>query len=321
MRKLSEGFMSDLIKPDGKLHTLLERIKQDHTLMLAIRKDYINIYYRGGNLLKVERSGGIYRTNESALNKYANENSKQPPPDQICNVEDSNKWVAYFQKLKRDMDYYFSTKKEQPEREFQQLLARENNFSTISKQSEYFVTDIEFTHPDKKPRIDILTLKWPADQRINTDALRPALIEMKYGENALKGESGLIKHLKDIDEFINDKDSYQKLIETMEVQFNQLNQLDLLKFKKIEDWRDIKIPSDAKPEVICILANQNPRSEILDKILKDPWLDKFDCSHVKFDPSVPYNLRFHVSSFAGYALHTANMVGLRDFKKILVGLK
>ena len=318
MRALSEEFMNDLI--DGKLYPLLERIKQDHTLMLAIRKNYINIYYRGGNLLKVEGFGGNYRT-ESALNKYANENSKQPLPDQICNVEDSNKWVDYFQKLKRDMDCYFSTKKEQPEREFQQLLARENNFSTISKQSEYFVTDIEFTNPDKKTRIDILTLKWPAGQRTNTDALRPALIEMKYGENALKGESGLIKHLRDIDAIITDKVRYQKLIKTMETQFNQLVKLGLLKFKKIEDWDCIKIPSDAKPEVICILANQNPRSTILDKILKDPWLDKFDCSHVNFDPYVHYNLRFHVSSFAGYALHTANMVCLRDFKKILARLK
>ena len=36
------------------------------------------------------------------------------------------------------MDFYFS-ENSKPEREFQQLIARENNFSTIANQSEYFV--------------------------------------------------------------------------------------------------------------------------------------------------------------------------------------
>lgn len=57
MRALSTTFMNDL-KSNGILHPLLERVKQDHTLMLSIRKDYINIYYRGGSILKVKRCAG-----------------------------------------------------------------------------------------------------------------------------------------------------------------------------------------------------------------------------------------------------------------------
>ena len=45
------------MKIDGLLHPILERVKQDQTLMLAIRGNYINIYYRGGNILKVEEQG------------------------------------------------------------------------------------------------------------------------------------------------------------------------------------------------------------------------------------------------------------------------
>jgi hypothetical protein len=52
--KLSKEFLDDLVNPCGLLRPLLERIKEDHTLMLAIRNNWINIYYRGGSALKVE---------------------------------------------------------------------------------------------------------------------------------------------------------------------------------------------------------------------------------------------------------------------------
>ena len=53
-RGLSTTFLNDLRV--GCLAPLLERVKRDDTLHLAIRNQYINIYYRGGNLLKVSRN-------------------------------------------------------------------------------------------------------------------------------------------------------------------------------------------------------------------------------------------------------------------------
>jgi hypothetical protein len=50
MKTLSQPFMNDLLKPDGLLNPILERVKHDHTLMLSIRENYINIYYRSGNI-------------------------------------------------------------------------------------------------------------------------------------------------------------------------------------------------------------------------------------------------------------------------------
>lgn len=61
MRKLSLNFMSDLKQRDGVLNPILERVKHDHTLMLAIRENYLNIYYRGGNILRLtEKCEGVY---------------------------------------------------------------------------------------------------------------------------------------------------------------------------------------------------------------------------------------------------------------------
>ena len=57
------------------------------------------------------------------------------------------------------MDYHFSVKWKL-EREFQQLVARENNRSAISNQTEYFITDIELA--DEQSRFDMLALKWRA---------------------------------------------------------------------------------------------------------------------------------------------------------------
>jgi len=51
--------MGDFVQPEGLLNPILARVKKDQTLMIAIRENYINLYYRGGKLLRVtEQSAG-----------------------------------------------------------------------------------------------------------------------------------------------------------------------------------------------------------------------------------------------------------------------
>jgi len=94
------------------------------------------------------------------------------------------------------MDEYFSIHGK-AEREFQQLIARENNNSAISNESEYFISDIEVAKPNA--RFDIMAICWLADQRKNGNKCKAALIEMKYGDSALTGSASLLKHLKDME--------------------------------------------------------------------------------------------------------------------------
>lgn len=49
MCALSEEFIKDL--QQGLLKNLLEEVKKDDNLCLAIRENYINIYYRGGKFI------------------------------------------------------------------------------------------------------------------------------------------------------------------------------------------------------------------------------------------------------------------------------
>jgi hypothetical protein len=308
MRTLSKSFMDVLLDPSGLLHPVLERVKQDHTLMLSIRKGYINIYYRGGNILRIKQLNGSYN---AFFDKKYNKSGQPIPalPDTIENQTEARKWVDSFQNLKGIMDFYFS-EFSKPEREFQQLIARENNFSTIANQSEYFVSDIEFSDAALGARFDMLVLRWLVSQRKNTSSCRPALIEMKYGDGALGGNAGVLKHLQDIDALISNGDKYKALLKTMESQFNQLDELGLLHFNRVANWTKIELDANEKPEVIFILANHNPRSSKLNAILKDPKIDAYDRS-----PN--FDLRFYVASFAGYALHADCMLTLSQFRGLL----
>lgn len=302
--------MRDLLEPDGLLHPILDRVKKDHTLMLAIRKNNINIYYRGGSILKlVEHNEGFYQT---IFDKNYSIFGEDIPnlPAKIDKQDDAKIWVASFPEVKNIMDEYFSVHSK-TEREFQQLVVRMNNNSPISNASEYFISDIEINDPESGARFDMTAIRWLAgNDRKNGGNCKAALIEMKCGDGALGGDAGLMKHIRDMESLISNTEKYTKLLQTMENQFNQLDQLGLLNFNKGTSNAKVTLNTDNKPEVIFILANHNPRSRKLKKILMDPEIDVYDKSQL-------FDLKFFVASFSGYGLHEECMRSLTEFRKLL----
>ena len=303
-RVISKEFMKNL-KQGGMLHSILERVSEDHTLMLAIRDGYINIYYRGGNILRVTEQEGFYETFFDI--QYSSVQNVARSEDDIRNQADAQKLVGDLPDRKIIMDKYFAAKGK-AEREFQQLVARENNNSSISGKSEYFVSDIEITIPHLA-RFDMMAIRWLAKDRKNGNKCRATLIEMKYGDGSLGGDAGLLKHLKDMDTFISNTEKYADLLQTMESQFNQLDELGLLNFNKGTSNVRVKLDPYNKPEVVFIIANHNPRSSKLKTILNNREIDKYNQSK-RFD------LRFYVASFAGYGLHANCMRTLSDFRNL-----
>jgi hypothetical protein len=310
MRELSKDFLNDLKSTNGLLHPILERVRQDDMLMLAIRNNYINIYYRGGNLLRVKEQGKYSYQTGFDVNYAKNPEIPLPevPPAIKCQA-DARKWVDAFPHLKQIMDFYFSDKSK-AEREFQQLVVRENNHSTISNESEYFILDIEFADSGLGARFDMLAIRWLASQRKNGSNCRAALIEMKYGDRALGGTAGLLKHLQDIDKLTSDNDKYKSLLETIESQFNQLDELGLLRFNRCSNGTKVKLVTNDKPEVIFVLANHNPRSTKLSSILDNPEV-------AAYGQTQHFDLKFFVSRFAGYGLHSHCMLTLAQFRNRL----
>ena len=147
-RGLSKAFLDDL--KIGRLVPLLERVKQDDTLHLAIRNEYINIYYRGGNLLRVSRDPtGAAVTSTYTATFDRNYFTGSPPkefgkcPDRIAQESECTTWVDTFPILKQEMDLWFAGHPKL-EGEYQQLVARANNRRHAATATDYFIIDIEY---------------------------------------------------------------------------------------------------------------------------------------------------------------------------------
>ena len=148
------------------------------------------------------------------------------------------------------------------------MVVRENNSSTISNKSEYFITDVEYaTDRDLNARFDMVGVRWLSSDRSKMGALRPVLVEMKYADDAIGEDAGIKDHLDDIHTFLSDPKCKTELLEIISSQFNQLDELGLLTFNRNKKWQPLKLSNVGKPEVIFLLANHNPRKSKLNEIL------------------------------------------------------
>jgi hypothetical protein len=307
MRKLSQNFMDNLTLHDGVLYPIVERIQRDNTLLLCIRNNYINIYYRGGSLLKIteNKSSGKYK---AFFDTNYNKNGlpMNLPPSDIYSSNDSESWSKSFSIIKEVMESYY-IKNQKTEREFQQVVVRENTRSNISNQTEYFITDIEFS--SHSARFDMTGVQILSRERNILKNCKPVFFEMKYSIDSLKGESGMLKHIEDMYSLASDNDRYQSVVENIEIQFGQLYKLGLINYNKSRS-KDFIINKDLKPEFIFILANCNPRSKNLFDIITDKKMQDF--AHNQY-----FDLKFFVSGYSGYALHSDCMFTLPEFQKIV----
>ena len=129
------------------------------------------------------------------------------------------------------MNRYFS-RYPKGERESQQILAWENNRSSHSNESEYFITDIEYAESGGHGRSDMLGVRWLAEDRKRGLQCRPVVIEMKNGNGAYTGKSGIVKHIEDLRKSFASEEVVARLRETVGLQFDQLSQLGLIRFNR-----------------------------------------------------------------------------------------
>ncbi len=310
MRSIRDSLYHEMKSEDGILYPLIEKVRNDDTLMFAIRNNYFNVYYRGGSILRISKPSENSAINVLFDKNYEKSGNSIPVfPQKISNREDAEILVNAIPLLKDIMDYFFS-KNNKYEREFQQVIARENNSSPISNKTEYFVTDIEFAVKDIDSRFDMLAIQWISSDRSRAAKCRPVFIEVKYGDEALTGKSGLTEHLKKIEEFIS-SNAYSESLSMMADQFRILDELQLLKYNKSKNELALDLCSNAeKPQVIFIFANHNPRSRKLREIIENEIPESYE------NPE-NFDLRFFVSTFAGYGMHEASMLKRSAFLELL----
>ena len=297
-RRISDEFRDEL--KFGKLKTLLDCVLEDDSLCLELRGNAVNIYYRGGSLFKInDKNDKNDKYNITFDTRYDENKKLNPNPD----VEEAVKSIHFY---KQAMDKWFH-KHPKYEREFQQIILRENNNSgKISRATDYYIVDIEYQDTDNSSRFDMVAFKWPSNgaARKNTNALSLALIEVKYGDNAVGGNAGIKKHLDDLKSFIDDKEKLKEFKEDMEQVFKQKCKLGLIDGLQGHQF-EVSL-SDDEPEVIFIFANHDPESKKINNILSDINISDY-----------PFKILAAQSSFMGYGLYMDNMIEIKDFINML----
>lgn len=194
-----------------QLIDIVNAVKLDNSLDLQIRDGYLNIYYRGGSLLRISGFRGkqinihfddkyFERGNERAVDKSW-------LPESSANI---SCWLVKLPDLKKTMDDWFKLYKKFEREKQHQLCCKTTQHST----SPWIILDIEYAvwlHGDREDnsagrrlcRFDMVAVK-RSDLK-NSGPLTVYIVEFKQGENALEGAAGLESHAKDLLQFINEE--------------------------------------------------------------------------------------------------------------------
>jgi len=309
-RGLSEELMSSL--KEGTLKPILERVILDSVMDLQIRENYINIYYRGGNILKITEKNREFIPHFDI--NYVTENTINFTglPYTLETNKDVEAWLNSIPYLKHEMDIWFGGHPKN-EREFQQLVSRENNYSKIANSTDYFIIDIEYDNrkgdsSKKGARFDLVAVKWESDgvKRKLPKSYKPTLsfIEMKYSDGALKGKAGIGGHIKDFKTFSDVDMNITQIKSEMAEVFQQKRELGLVTGLKGNNNRLEKFAE--KIEYVFLLANHDPEKSTLKSLLEEV-LQKENQNEYGFD------IKFCTSNFMGYGLYKENFFNTKTF--------
>ena len=246
VRGINERFISDL-KTDC-LSFFLNQVKLHRDkLCLEIREGYINIYYKGGNLLKITQKRNGYSFHFDArycLNKNNDtnyENLKTLNPSSIQDYMDN------FELMMSEMDSWLEEHPKK-EREYQhKLLINNSNIIDI----EYATPKSKITGKKLNMRLDMLIVE--GDKLI--------IVENKYGIGAISGNAGVKEHYDDICTLINTPDVYDELVQSVKNVAKAKYELGLIEVP-------VEVIDKAKTEMLFLFADFNHRSESLKNEIK-----------------------------------------------------
>lgn len=241
MRGINKQFIEDL--QTGELSFFLHKVKSmGDSLSIEIRDRYVNIYYRGGNLLKIvqKRKGYTFHFDS----KYCLNKKDTSFHDLFSSLQSTDKesYIDYFDLMLSEMDSWF-IEHPKKEREYQHgILISNPNILDIEYQINY---RDEESNP-KAMRFDMILF---ADDSI-------IIAENKYGNGALCGSAGLSKHYKDICSVLSNEDLHDELLSSIKNIAKNKKELGLIDF-------DIPQLSRDKTKILFVLADYNRKSETM----------------------------------------------------------
>ena len=219
-------------------------LQHRNELFIAIRNEYLNIYYNNISIAKVSYTQGNMIRCE--INEYYFTGISNSPMLTLCSEDEiREKIIGCYDTIKANSD-----KKSNEEKKSQSALFIMNNRNV---ESEWYCTDVEWRRPadaehlDFNARFDIIAITKKSPYRI-------AIIELKYGRKAVGGDSGIRKHIEDFYSF--GKYNYFEIFkrETKAI-LNNLSDLDSDFPEELKHLRMDQIAS--KPEFYIITLDNN----------------------------------------------------------------
>ncbi|MBR6555748.1 MAG: hypothetical protein IKT90_06030 [Clostridia bacterium] len=233
MRHIDIRFIDDLLR--GELSYFLAQVQNNRkALSLEIRDGYINIYYKGGNLLKITQKRAGYNFHfDARYCKHADGDAHFSVLNRLPR-DDRAAYQAQFPLMMQEMDRWFA-EHPKPERDYQHQLLVNNPE----------IVDIEY-QVGRRMRLDMLLVS-------NNKLL---VVENKYGTGAIGGSAGLSKHYADICSVLQDPAWLEELLDSV---------CHISQAKFALGLRDTVIQrADIRTaEVLFLLANYNPNSQSL----------------------------------------------------------
>jgi len=254
MRALNEIFVSKLTK-EGLFNPIVDYVINDNTLDLQVREGYINIYFKGNSILKLNEDG-TFNIHDKFLKNT----------DISCSSLSSESDVKnYLDKIPLIKNNVINVKSKRPtlEIEYEQLLIRSNNLNK-NVNSEIFITDRQYTDNTNNSRFDLSGFFWNAKNRKRNQTVPLTFIEVKYSLNSDISEidKQIDKYYNAVNTNISSIASETEYLKNLKIELGLINQpkdrLDALKTLKISN----KI-EDAK--FIIALIDYNPNSNLFDK--------------------------------------------------------
>ena len=321
---LSPAFQDALRSENGILHPLLREVREDDTLLMGIRSGYVSVYYRGGQLLKIEGGGDASPGYAVTFDTDHDKGGELPErlarhgcdgvlSKRLKTADDTAQLVGVLSELKRIMDR--SPKLQSAlEREFQQVAARVNSRARSSNSSHYFIADIEHAYADA--RYDMLGVRWRHDERQHRSRLVPVLFEVKYGIESLAGGAGLVKHLEKTLAQLAKPDFRAGLRANVTSLFNELTQLELISFNTGTSTQPFSVV-DNHVQIVFVLAEYVPHSSQLRPMLQ-ACDDMMETAAPKLEAEgLNVDLRFASASLCGYAMYECTMLTTDQVRKLL----
>jgi len=175
MRRLSEAFMREL--QTGFLSKITKKVLEDKDLDLHIRKDYLNIYYKGNSLLKLtEQRSGKYKTEI-----HPNLSAGLDIPGLLIDETTTDQFLRQVPFLKENIIVHgrFSL-----ETEYEQMIIRANNLEARNN-SEYFIVDRQYAMGEKgREQLDLMGFFWDRNTRGKKTEVPVCFMEIKFALNA-----------------------------------------------------------------------------------------------------------------------------------------